>query len=113
VKDLVRAALLYIGTFTAGGRLMATPIIDGVSLWQEEAACRGSNNDTFFSDEKAAKGICAGCPVMVECLEAALVYNYSGVWGGTTDKERQRIPHVDILREDYKESGLYNKSLKA
>jgi hypothetical protein len=91
---------------------MAMPIEDGVSLWQTMAKCSGKNTEIFFQNDEEAKRICADCPVRPDCLDAALIYNYSGVWGGTTDKERRKIPHVDYLREDYKESGLYNKALK-
>jgi WhiB family redox-sensing transcriptional regulator len=65
--------------------------------------------------EREAKKICAGCPVIAECLEQALVYNYEGVWGGTSAKERRSLKlrnTAKYLREDYKESGLYNAALK-
>jgi len=93
---------------------MSTPINDGVFLWQDEAVCSGTNTDTFFTNEKQAKTICSGCPVLGDCLQYALIYNLSGVWGGTTDKERSRVPRyeVEILRDDAEESGLYNKHLK-
>jgi WhiB family redox-sensing transcriptional regulator len=93
---------------------MSTPIKDGVFLWQDEAECRGINTDTFFDDVRQAKKICSGCPVLGDCLQYALIYNLSGVWGGTTDKERSRIPKIEVemLRDDAEESGLYNRHLK-
>jgi hypothetical protein len=95
---------------------MSTPTQDGVFLWQNEAKCGGQETKQFFDDEKAAKRFCKGCPVIGECLETALVYDYDGVWGGTTARERRRFSlkkSAVYLREDYKESGMYNPALKA
>lgn len=92
---------------------------DGVELWQDEAKCRIEDADTgeFFqrATEKEAKRFCNTCPVKGDCLEYALVYDMYGVWGGTTYNERKRkYPqnHRSILREDLKDSGLYNGRLK-
>lgn len=89
--------------------------------WQYRAKCRGLEPSIFFNDEFQTKPsnsyrrICAECPVISECLEYALVYNLQGVWGGTTDRDRRRIPQhkIDMLRDDYRESGLYDDRLKA
>jgi hypothetical protein len=54
----------------------------------------------FFGDDvrmtpteiRGAKRICATCPVAMNCLAKALVTREpSGVWGGMTFKERQRL----------------------
>lgn len=58
--------------------------------WHALAACASENavsNDIFFSEElqdiAAAKTICAGCPVIAECLEGAIDRREPwGVWGG-------------------------------
>ena len=57
--------------------------------WTEAAACRTvpGSSDLFFSEEVpeivAAKRICAECPVIAPCLEAALARREPcGVWGG-------------------------------
>jgi WhiB family redox-sensing transcriptional regulator len=93
---------------------MSMPTQDGVFLWQDEASCGGLKTSEFFDNEKEAKKICTDCPVRSICLETALVYNYSGVWGGLTEKERRKLPVKDtrFLREDYEESGMYNPILK-
>jgi len=71
-----------------------------VADWRNRAACSGYPNTLFFpsSDEtdersvKKAKGICAVCPVMEDCLQYALETNQrSGIWGGTTEKERKSL----------------------
>lgn len=39
-----------------------------------------------------AKAICAGCQVQRACLDFALsTGQIHGVWGGTTEEERQRL----------------------
>lgn len=91
---------------------MSMPTHDGVFLWQTEANCGGTDTSKFFDEEREAKKVCINCPVKSECLQDALVYNYDGVWGGTTTKERRRIKHKEFLRDDYKEAGLYNPALK-
>ena len=66
----------------------------------EQAACIGLEPELFFptrntnqhdTELKQVKAICAGCPVRVECLQEALSMNESGVWGGTTNAERDRL----------------------
>lgn len=42
--------------------------------------------------EKVAKALCMTCPIIESCLEDAMkVENVSGIWGGTTDKERRGL----------------------
>lgn len=91
---------------------------DGVSLWQDEAKCQNIDTTEFFerASETEAKKFCRMCPVKGDCLEYALVYDMYGVWGGLSYKERKRkysANYRSILREDYKDSGLYNEVLKA
>jgi WhiB family redox-sensing transcriptional regulator len=57
--------------------------------WTEAAACRAvpGASELFFSEEVpeivAAKRICAECPVIAPCLEAAIARREPcGVWGG-------------------------------
>jgi WhiB family redox-sensing transcriptional regulator len=68
-----------------------------------KAACRGLDSEMFFhpegergsakeARERAAKALCATCPVMLECRAHALkVREPFGVWGGLTEAERQVI----------------------
>ena len=69
--------------------------------WQLKAACRTADPDLFFhpegergstrsNREAAAKDICAGCPVLVQCRQHALeVREPYGVWGGLSEDERE------------------------
>ena len=71
--------------------------------WQMKAACRGLDSEMFFhpegergsakeARERAAKALCATCPVLMECRAHALkVREPFGVWGGLTESERQVI----------------------
>ncbi|SEL15607.1 WhiB family transcriptional regulator [Streptacidiphilus jiangxiensis] len=78
--------------------------------WQESAACTEQDTGLFFhpagergpdfeARERAAKRVCARCPVMAHCrayaLEAREPY---GVWGGLSEDER-----VSVLRRRRRE----------
>jgi WhiB family transcriptional regulator, redox-sensing transcriptional regulator len=69
--------------------------------WHTEAACRGRNPETWFPEIRKtlgeeiraalpAKRICAGCPVLAECLAAAFENDF-GIWGGSTPTEREHV----------------------
>lgn len=64
----------------------------------EGASCWGIETDFFFPDRNdiqeehlKAKKICGGCVVKQECLTYALHYRVSGIWGGTSTKQREKI----------------------
>jgi len=70
--------------------------------WMEYGLCAaGTAPDTWFPENgnrgttdpavRAAKAICAVCPVALQCLEHALLRGESGIWGGTTERERRVI----------------------
>lgn len=71
--------------------------------WQLDGTCRGEDPALFFhpdgergpvreAREQAAKAICSGCPVKVECATHALaVKEPYGVWGGLSEDDRERI----------------------
>jgi WhiB family redox-sensing transcriptional regulator len=64
--------------------------------WRELGVCAETDPEAFFPDKggssRAAKRVCAGCPVRVECLAEALrVDERHGVWGGTSPAERARL----------------------
>lgn len=73
-----------------------------MSVWQESAACRTVDPELFYLEDNArcenkdnkvaaAKAVCAGCPVVADCLAFALADKHAlnfGVWGGTTPEER-------------------------
>lgn len=64
--------------------------------WVTRSACKGLDPTIFYpaTDEEAdeAKAVCAECPVQEDCLEHAIGHReHNGVWGGATERERQRI----------------------
>lgn len=77
-------------------RSLNLPIGVDTKRWAAGASCREVKDPLiFFSDHpndiKNAKSVCGGCPVQVECLEHALKNHEYGIWGGTTERERQKI----------------------
>ena len=74
-----------------------------------EPPCASSDPDAFFMDyhpyhiegtpgremylyEREAKITCMNCPYMAECLKYAVAHpEEQGIWGGTTEKERNNI----------------------
>lgn len=71
--------------------------------WFEYAACRDADRRLFFEPEdegakprerriRAAKAVCAACPVRRECLLFALATpERYGIWGGFTARERATL----------------------
>jgi WhiB family redox-sensing transcriptional regulator len=64
--------------------------------WAAEGLCAQTDPEIFFPEKggavKAAKRVCAGCPVKGECLEYALENQERfGVWGGLSERERRRL----------------------
>lgn len=70
--------------------------------WQERGACRGMDVRHFFyasnergmkrvHREEQAKKVCASCPVIDLCREHALSAEAYGIWGGTTEAEREEL----------------------
>jgi WhiB family redox-sensing transcriptional regulator len=44
-----------------------------------------------YLSERQAKQICKECPLVKDCLAYALKYDEHGIWGGTTEHEREKI----------------------
>ncbi|MCF8784345.1 WhiB family transcriptional regulator [Rhodococcus ruber] len=79
--------------------------------WQMYADCRQIDSDLFFpmevesaadrrQRETLAKSVCGTCPVRMECrLHAITVGERYGIWGGTSEADRERLrlrtTHVD------------------
>ena len=68
--------------------------------WHHHANCHGQT-DLFFPvgrdpDIDDLRPICDTCPVRIDCLDHALTHGEQGVWGGTTETERDR--HIRRLR---------------
>jgi WhiB family transcriptional regulator, redox-sensing transcriptional regulator len=72
--------------------------------WQYRGACQGPQSRLFFAPnhaepkdlrlarERAAKAICARCPVTEECRDYALrIREPHGIWGGLSELERRDL----------------------
>lgn len=69
--------------------------------WRDHAICKDYPTAMFFPERpgpgvpapmaeiRAALEVCSRCPVTMPCLEYALLRKEPGVWGGTTERERQ------------------------
>lgn len=69
--------------------------------WYPQGACVDEDPDPFYQpeivgNERRAKRICHGCPVVDLCLETAIAVTGDdwGVWGGSTPTERERMRHA-------------------
>jgi len=64
--------------------------------WMAQGKCWDMDPAIFFPSDgigvEAAQRICEECPVKAPCLEYALANRIAhGVWGGASERERQRI----------------------
>lgn len=66
--------------------------------WQDSALCAQTDPDMWFPEKggstRAAKAICASCPVRAECLDYALEHEdigAHGIWGGLSEVERRGL----------------------
>lgn len=77
--------------------------------WSARAACPShdpklfdttvaSNRTVITEDTERAREICVGCPVMLDCLTHAAVFNIrTGIWGGLTVEERDEWAAQEAL----------------
>ena len=82
--------------------VLKLPHEDDLPHWREDASCRAEEAaEVFFPGgdrgqtkamTDAAKRVCAGCPVRIDCLLYAVETRQEyGVWGGATEPERRRL----------------------
>lgn len=82
-------------------------------FWQG-ANCTTTWPDLFFEPASVAdaKAVCADCPIRLQCLEFAIKHNEDGVWGGTTQAERQDIRKAlkrEVVKKAYNYPTRINK----
>lgn len=57
----------------------------------------------IYAQEKTAKTMCFQCPVRIACLKSALEFDGTvGIWGGTTESERNYMRRMKQNPETYK-----------
>jgi WhiB family redox-sensing transcriptional regulator len=64
--------------------------------WRDMALCAETDPEEFFPEKggsvRAAKKVCRGCEVRIQCLEYALENDERhGIWGGLSERERRRV----------------------
>jgi hypothetical protein len=70
--------------------------------WWKSAVCAQVDPELFDTDRatptqlRAARGVCAGCPVATACLATALLRFEYGLWAGTTEEQRAAA-RTDLL----------------
>ena len=83
------------------------PFIDLAALlrrvrpeWHGDALCKEHPELNFFpgqgEDLSSARAICARCAVIAECAAAGAEGDEAGIWGGTTQRARQRGERLDF-----------------
>jgi hypothetical protein len=88
-------------------------MVESINSWSARAKCRNMPNDSIFFPTDAtgvAQGrrFCQGCPVKELCEAYALVHSLPGIWGGTSESQREKTnPLVkQVLRSVFQEAGL-------
>lgn len=64
--------------------------------WMDHALCREVDSELFFpiqgGDSRTPISVCKICDVRLDCLRFAMEDpGLTGIWGGTTVKERQNL----------------------
>ena len=82
--------LAVLGTFGKNIVGIKAPYFDGTQ------PCSQTDPEIFFPEVdtsrdviKTAKNICNSCEFKEPCIEYAIITFSVGIWGGTTDRERQ------------------------
>ena len=88
-------------------------MVESINSWSARAKCRNSPNDSIFFPTDAAgaaKGrrFCSNCPVRELCEAYALVHSLPGIWGGTSETQREKTSPLlkQVLRLAFQEAGL-------
>jgi WhiB family redox-sensing transcriptional regulator len=113
----------YPSKSVAEAQIIYTPYPD-FSL----AACRGESIQTFFPSARMANGnkseklnysrvvirakkFCSDCPVQEKCLDYALLAEPHGIWGGTTEEEREYL-RLKLNIKCERDSGLSTRMVR-
>ena len=75
----------------------------GPDEWKLAGLCAQTDPEAFFPEKggstREARAVCGACPVAAECLEYALAHDERfGIWGGTSERERQRLRRGEPVR---------------
>lgn len=120
--DVLYVSIRELESIVASWQGMARLLGDDTEAdpWKADAACQADdvNPDWFFPDSsrpavrytRFARGVCAGCPVRVPCLDLALRRGGDGIYAGTTLAQRRAVRNLGheqamvVLLEQAKEA---------
>lgn len=76
--------------------------VKNTAEWMHDGLCRTSEPELWYSkdkhDQRAAKQVCAKCPVRKDCLDYGLsIRDMHGVWGGLDEKQRKDLRRRSLL----------------
>jgi WhiB family redox-sensing transcriptional regulator len=77
---------------TSGSSWSTEIIIRDYWEWSHLGLCRNPSIAKSFTRGKTsqAKAVCELCPVKEDCLNWAIMYKESGIWGATSEEERKK-----------------------
>lgn len=95
---------IVVSYIPPGKRWLGRPL----GAWTAQAACLGTDPQLFFPEPthggaqgrrpshqiEQARHICLGCPVIADCLRHALEHVEAGIWGGTTETQREELRRI-------------------
>lgn len=71
--------------------------MDILEFLHQMGRCASADPEAFFPEKPgsdgsaAAKRLCASCDVRDACLEYAIPNELYGIWGGTSERQRQKM----------------------
>ena len=81
---------------------------DGLCFWAFDRADMPELSGEDTPDRELAAGLCAGCPVINECLELELRSagaNTVGVWGALAETDRRAVHRIWQRRRNNQKGG--------
>jgi WhiB family redox-sensing transcriptional regulator len=91
------SGLLHVPTFVLDGD-PACANVDPELFFPQEIEITKLKVISKYEDLAAAKAICNSCPLKTPCLEYALNNSEIGVWGGTTEHQREDLRKQSSIR---------------
>lgn len=81
---------LSIPTFIHEGKPLCAEV-DPELFFPQEVEVSSTKVVSVYRDVAAAKEICYSCPLIANCLEYALQNQDIGIWGGMTERQRDKL----------------------
>lgn len=81
---------LGVPTFVYDGKPLCAEV-DPELFFPQEVEVSPTKMVSVYRDAAAAKEICYSCPLMAGCLEYALSTQEVGIWGGMTERQRDKL----------------------